>query len=270
MRLWVQIVLVILTTAAIGTWSLVFDTTPDGVLDVYVLDVGQGDSIYIRTPSGNDMIIDGGPGSRVMRELSSVMPRTDRSIDVMLVTHPHYDHMAGLVPVLEEYDVDFVVEGGGVSDEEVYKNFIAAIGDTERRVLDAGDIVHIDEGVTFEVYLSTEEEDDSIVGKLIYGDTSLFLTGDAEKIHEARLLRSGVDLASDVLKVPHHGSKYSSTKAFIKAVNPWLAVIPVGKNYYDHPHEETLKRYEGIEVMRTDEEGTIHIRSDGERFSVVR
>lgn len=274
MSLWKQLTLLVLVTITFGVWSLVFQYSKDGFLHIYTLDVGQGDAIFIETPTGRQMLIDGGPGKGVLRSLQAVMPRSDRSIDVVMLTHPHYDHVAGLVPILDVYDVDLIVEGGGVSDSEVYKTFrtYRDTEDAEKVVLHAGDRLVLDDGVYFDTFLPEvggdfeNPNDTTIVGKLVFGDVSILFTGDAEKRIEARLLQSEVPLIADVLKVPHHGSRFSSNASFLSSVLPAISVISVGKNNYTHPHPEALGRLANVggKIFRTDEQGTVHLVSDGE------
>lgn len=276
MRLFQQILIVVLATAAIGTWSLVFSSQQDGLLHVYVLDVGQGDAIFIETPDGNQILIDGGPGNKVLSSLDKVMPRADQSIDMVILTHPDYDHVAGLIPVLEKYEVGMIVEGGGISDSDIYSNFVESRNEEVKAVtlLKSGDRIILSEDAWIDILLpekvttDTTSNEGTIIGKLVYGESSLLLTGDAEKSNEARLLQSGMDLESTVLKVPHHGSKNASSNAFLAAVKPKFSLISVGKNNYRHPTVEVLSRITDIEslIYRTDIEGTIHLVSDGKDF----
>lgn len=276
MKLWQQILIVILATATIGTWSLVLDSTKDGLLHVYALDVGQGDAIFIQSQAGTQILIDGGPGNKILSSLNKVMPRADNTIDMVILTHPDYDHIAGLLPVLEKYEVGIIAESGGVSDSDIYQEFIKLRDEEvdEVTLLKSGDRIVLDEETRLDVILPEKgvvhkkSNEGVIVAKLLYGDVSLLLTGDAERSTEARLLQSEFPLASTVLKVPHHGSRFSSTNALLAAVRPKFSLVSVGKNNYGHPSPEALERIEDVEslIYRTDQEGTIHLVSDGSHF----
>ena len=233
-----------LALVAFVVWSAVF-CFEQQTLTLAVLDVGQGDAIFIEAPNGNQILIDGGPDKKVLQELARVMPFYDRSIDVVLLTHPQMDHLAGLIDVLARFRVDYAVESGA-------SHTIAEYAAWERAIDKEGD-----------------PNETMVVVRLVYGKTSVLLTGDLTKKGEARMLRSGDEIASDLLKVAHHGSKYSSTAEFLRAVSPTIAAISVGaKNRYGHPTKETLARLAsaGTKVLRTDTDGTVIFESDGMRW----
>jgi len=249
------------------------------MLEVYVLDVGQGDAIYVRTPSGRDMLVDGGRSVSVLRRLSEIMPWDDRFIDVVVATHPDADHIGGLPPVLGRYGIGVFVEpgieSGNFIDDEVHRLLlergVQSILARRGMVIDFGDGALFDilhpEG---DVSNLRDTNDASIVGMMRFGSTSVMLTGDAPQSVERQILSlDGMSLSSEVLKAGHHGSRTSSAEAFVRAVNPRWAVISAGKdNTYHHPHEEAvgLFRRLGIEIVRTDESGTISFISDGSSF----
>lgn len=259
--------------------GLVYDIENQGHLRVYVLDVGQGDAIYMRTPQGNDMLIDGGPSRAVLRELASVMPWYDRTIDVVMASHPDKDHIGGLPDVIERYKVGVYIEPGIESPN--------MIDDEIRRMLDEKDIktikalrgmrINFGDNAYFDIlYPDTDvsglkdTNDASIIGRMQYGSTSMMFTGDASSRIERRLVAEyGVALDSDVLKVGHHGSNTSTDKAFVELVSPDIAVISLGKNNrYGHPKQavlDTLREFDA-NIFRTDEEGTILFVSDGKEF----
>ncbi|MCA9363821.1 MBL fold metallo-hydrolase [Candidatus Kaiserbacteria bacterium] len=255
-----------------------------GLLCVYFLDVGQGDAIFIETPDGHQMLIDGGPGSDVLRELGAVMSFFDRTIDVVLATHPDQDHVGGLVDVLDRYTVGAVLMTENKSDTPVYNRLTEAVSDEGAAVhyARAGDTLVLGEGVAGEVRFEVlypdrdptllESNTSSIVGRLVYGDTEWMLTGDApQAIEEYLVALFGVTLHSDVLKVGHHGSKTATAETFVSAVAPDYAVISAGKNNrYGHPHQEVLDTLEaaGIEIKNTADEGSIKFSSDGAWVSV--
>ncbi len=250
-------------------------------LTVAFLDIGQGDAAYIEAPNGNQMIIDGGPDNHVIDRLKDVMPRGDQRIDAMLATHPHNDHIAGLADILEQYEVGMIIDSGknapGNPVFETYKQDIhseVAEGATYvpaehgmRIVLDKEDGVYFDVLYANASSSSKDLNEASIIGKLAYGSTTVMFTGDAYIDSEAALINwCKACLAADILKVGHHGSKTSTSEAFLDAVHPAYAVISDGKgNTYGHPNKETLDALneKNIKIYRTDEEGTIVFTSDG-------
>jgi competence protein ComEC len=249
------------------------------MLEVYVLDVGQGDAIYVRTPSGRDMLVDGGRSVSVLRRLSEIMPWDDRFIDVVVATHPDADHIGGLPPVLERYGVGVFVEpgieSGNFIDDEVHRLLL------ERGIRSVlarrGMVVDFGDGALFDILYPDgdvsnlrDANDASIVGMVRFGSTSVMLTGDAPQSVERQILSlDGAFLSSEILKAGHHGSRTSSADEFVRAVSPRWAVISAGKdNSYHHPHEEVIGLFRrlGIEIVRTDDSGTISFVSDGSSF----
>jgi competence protein ComEC len=255
-----------------GLWAT---TGPDGRLHVSFLDVGQGDAILIESPAGHQVLVDGGRyPTAVLNELGRHVPFWDHTLDVVVATHPDEDHIAGLVPVLERYQVEMLVTNGAPADNDAaYAALLAtaAARGTQIHVASPGEtlalggatltILHPDDG-----FESDGTNGRSIVARLAYGDLSVLLTGDAEEAAEQWLLRSDVPLASTVLKAGHHGSNGSSSAPFLNAVRPMVAIISAGRdNSFGHPHPDVLARLEaaGAQVLRTDEMGTIALSSDG-------
>lgn len=245
-----------------------------GDLRIWVLDVGQGDAVFIETPHGRQILVDGGPGNAVLTKLGELMPPTDRTLDAIVPTHPDSDHVAGLVSVLARYDVAAVYETGLIKDTRVATALSEGIRDegAQRRLVKAGDAFKVD-GVTFDVLWpdgvldGKTVSDTNRVGIVLlvrYGDTSVLLTADTEVEEEVAYAAQVGDV--DVLKAGHHGSRTSSSRALLSAVSPEVAVISCGaKNSYGHPHEEVLARFAdlGIGTFRTDLQGDILIRSSG-------
>ena len=249
----------------------------DGYLTVAFLDVGQGDAIYVETPDGVQLLIDGGPDGAVLRELGEQMPFWDRTLDVILATHPDKDHIGGLVDVLSRYEVDNIIRTENDSDTAVASAFIFS-SDEERsalRIVKAGEVIVLGASTTLTVYSPTgdvsnwESNTSSIVAKLKYGEIEFMLTGDAPSGIEYYLVDTyGTALESEVLKLGHHGSKTSTSELFLSKVMPKYAVVSAGKdNRYGHPHTEVMNRVErlGIEVLSTAELGAIVFKSDGEK-----
>ncbi len=259
-------------------WYAVFAESRGGELTVAFLDVGQGDAILVDSPTGHQVLIDGGQNKKVLQELSKVMPFYDRSIDVVLATHPDSDHIGGLPDVLERYDVDLVIEPGVVSDSAEYQVFDEAVKNEGAKRIFArrGMKINLGEDVYILILFPNidvdgwDANDASIVAKLVYGDTSYLLTGDSpQKIEKYLVSLDKKNLDVDVLKVGHHGSKTSTSEVLIGFTSPEYAIISSEKdNRYGHPHQEVLdilNKFE-IKILRIDETGTVTIKSDGENI----
>ena len=247
-------------------------------LEFYVLDVGQGDAIFIETPSKNQILIDGGPDRSVLKELGEVMPFWDRTIDLVILTHPNLDHVAGLVEVLKNYKVERLIDTEDnyyLAEYEELKK-IASEKNIKRLIARRGLKVILDPGVELMVLhpdslVGGDPNYNSLIAKLSFGETNFLLTGDAEKGEELKLVANGDDLESEVLKVGHHGSKTSSNPLFLEKVKPQYALISVGRqNRYGHPNNEVLDALAaaGAKIFRTDTDSRLWIHSDGENFTV--
>ncbi len=243
-------------------------------LRVWVFDVGQGDAILMATPTGEQILIDAGPSDAVLAKLGSVLSPLDRSLDAILVTHPHEDHFAGFIEVLRRYDVDAVYETGNEHDvgtQSVFWDEVDREG-ASRTFVRGGVAIALGD-----VTLRVIAPDRSLAGKhlkdpnvasivllVTYGETSILLAGDAPSELEEEILP---DLLGpvDVLKVAHHGSVYSTSQKFLDVTQPRNAIISVGKNSYGHPHPVLLSRLRETEaaVFRTDLDGDILITSFG-------
>ena len=280
----VRYLLLAIGTAAVIIWYAVFQVeAQSGFLRVNFFDVGQGDAIFIESPSGNQILIDGGPDNSVLSKLGETMPFWDRSIDLVILTHPHADHLDGLVEVLKRYDVETVLESGVNHTIPEYaewheflkeKNVKVIIAEAGQRIR-LGSAAYLDVLTPFEDFIGKSPKDihdATIISKLSYGATTLLFTGDAERSLEYQLLYSGADIDADILKVGHHGSKTSSADGFLGAVSPEIAVISAGrKNRYGHPHQDVLDRLRnlGISIFRTDTDGDIEMVSDGNGYRMI-
>ena len=256
-------------------------TRPDGQLHVTALDIGQGDAILVEAPSGTTMLVDGGPDSELtLRRLGANLPFWARRIDVLVVSHPHQDHVAGLVDVLDRFRIGTVIHAAIPFENAAYERLLAdaASGTVAVRAVVAGDTFNLDGSTTVEVLYPSRADaaaplpegdinNGSVVLLVRHGGFSALLTGDAEAPVEAALLARGRVPRVDVLKVGHHGSHSSSTPAFVAAARPSVALISAGEdNEYGHPASETLATLAaqpGIAVHRTDLEGDIEVASDG-------
>lgn len=260
-------------------WSVIFFTNSEkGILKVVMLDVGQGDAFFIESPEGTQILIDGGRGRVVLRELSKVMPFWDRTLDVLVATHPDADHIGGLVYILEGFRVSHVLQTSIENDTPVFRAYSEALEkeNSTRIPPSRGTTITLDDSVVVtvlseEVVAASDTNDASIILRIDYGDTSFLFTGDATKETEKELLQFYSMLDVDVLKVGHHGSDTSTSTEFISATSPEFALISVGKeNSYGHPTDEVLERLTSadVRILRTDLNGTVRLVSDGARVLV--
>lgn len=245
-----------------------------GELVVKFFDVGQGDSALLVTPTGKQILIDGGPDTSALRGLGKSMPFFDRSIDLLVLSHPDLDHIGAFPEVLRRYRVGGVLMTGIDEDKPRYREFLTLMQELDIPLLvaDPGRDIDLGDGVVLDVLwpretlFNTQVEDAneaSVVLKVQYGSSSILFTGDMGEQEEAEVLASGADLSADILKIGHHGSRYSTSTGFLLAVDPKEAVISAGKdNTYGHPHPVILERLRhfGVPVRTTAEEGLIEIR----------
>jgi competence protein ComEC len=269
-----------LAVVALILLGYLFYQEKDANLSVNYLDVGQGDAILIKTPANQKILIDGGPDDLLITKLGRYFNFYDKNIDLMILTHAHSDHLVGLVEVLKRYQVKKILYTGVIQTTPDYLAWLKLIKEKNipLTIAQAGQEYQFIGGVNLIILfpmsdLTNQEFKDlnqsSIVCQLIYGKTKFLFTGDLPAEEEAQLLATGVNLKSDVLKVGHHGSKYSSSFNFLKAVSPSLAVISVGTdNKFGHPNQGTLDRIAGlgIKILRTDQSGDIIIKSDGNKI----
>lgn len=267
---------------AVSVWVFVVAGAPRNYLSVYALNIGQGDAIFVETPQRHQIVIDGGPDARVLSELSAVMPFWDRSIDLIVLTHPQEDHMFGLIEVLRRYDVANVLMTGVNYPTRTYEEFKKAVRAEGAHVViaRAGEKIRFGDGVEMDVLFPeiavagkdapADVNDTSMATRVRFGKKNFLFMGDAGMQEESALVNSGEDIDIDVLKVSHHGSKTSTSQLFLEKTSPALALVSVGaKNKYGHPHPDTLARLAGIPLYRTDTQGRVAVYTDGERISVA-
>jgi competence protein ComEC len=269
-----------LAAAALFVWSVVFAAAETGRLKIYMFDVGQGDAIFIETPDHYQILIDGGPSDRVLELLGRVMPFWDREIDLMVLTHPHADHVTGLIHVLGRYRAGTILESNAHYTTAEYAAWEAA--KKEAGMLSYPAVAGMQIPVGGEVLLDVlapfsdstglhlkNIHDAMVVLQLSYRAFDLLLMGDAEITIERPLIAGRALRDVDVLKIGHHGSKTSTTEGFLHRTLPEYALISVGaKNRYGHPHASVLERLEanGVAVLRTDVLGDLLLESDGTHF----
>jgi competence protein ComEC len=291
------IISAILTGLALLTSFLL--TLPDGKLHVYFCDVGQGDAAYIRMPDGRDLLIDGGPDNKIIGCLGRHMPFWDRQLDIVVASHLQKDHIGGLIEVLRRYRVKHVVGSGLTNPEaeidDTLYNAVASSG-AQKHVVRQDDqfaagsvrlrvVWPSDEQVAQMTLTSSpgsgtsvpgagtaDPNDGSVVLLLSYGTFDVLFPGDADNRTNHRFITEHIGQdPTEVLKVPHHGSKNGMNEAFLDWLKPEEAVISVGKNTYGHPSDEAmdlLKKHDVI-VHRTDTAGDIEIATDGMTWKVI-
>jgi len=267
--------------------ALTAASMPDGQLHLIALDVGQGDAILVMTPSGATMLIDGGPDpDLLLRRLGERLPWWHRRIDILILTHPHQDHVAGLVAALEQYEVGLILDTGRDYANPTYPRFLAlARSEPGGRLATArtGQHLRLDARTTLTLLYPTPDDvaaplpegdinNASVVGLLRFGRFTALLTGDAHIPVEEMLAARGLLTRIDVLKVGHHGSRSSTGPILLDTTQPRVAIISCGiGNAFGHPHQETLDHLHampGLRLHRTDLEGTIEVVTDGLRYQV--
>ena len=240
------------------------------------LDVGQGDAILIQTAEFHQILIDAGIGSQVVDKLGKNMDFFDRSIDLFVLSHPDRDHFAGILDTMQKYKIERILMTGVTSTDFMYKEFLEQAKTTGAQIdfANADQDVQIGPGLFLDVLYPlkgqnligqtpSDKNNTSTMVRLIQknGDqvrSIALLNGDAEFPEEFEVLAAGEDVTADILKLGHHGSKFATSDGFLKAVSPKTVVASVGAdNKYGHPNPETLERVKGLEIRRTDKEGTI-------------
>jgi competence protein ComEC len=251
-------------------------------LQVAFMDIGQGDSILLTTPHHKHILIDGGPDTTVLTRLGEEMRFYDHDIDLMIASHNHSDHIAGLNEALRRYNVKQMWISGAIHTTNEYIEMLQEIKNhgVPTEVVWKGKTADID-GVHLEVLHPLEskqgsqpedQHDATIVAMATYGQKKILLTGDINEGHEQAIIGSGAALEADILKVPHHGSKSGLALNFLNAINPQYAIIQSGRdNSFGHPAQSILDKLasKGVTVFRNDTQGTILAITNGQMLSVT-
>jgi len=268
-KYWLFLFVFLLLIANIFVFYLDWQNSHRG-LTFAMLDVGQGDALFIESPTGTQILIDGGPPRKILNQLSRIMSPFDRNIDAFIITNPDADHISGFLNVLKIYKVDKIFEPGTLTDSKIYQNLKDKI--KKDNIIDIlakrGMRLNIGGGAVIDILFPDRDvsswttNDGSIVARLSYGSTSVMLMGDATIKTEKIILKENsiAQLHSTILKVGHHGSRTSTSPEFVKSVSPTYALISDGKNNkYGHPHKETLDTLSlfGAKIFRTDLLGAI-------------
>lgn len=246
-------------------------------LRVIFLDVGQGASQLLISPTGQTMLIDAGNNDQEERMVEYLEQYGVDRLDIVIGTHPDADHIGGLDAVINTVDVGKIYMPKAQANTKTFESLLRSIKNKGLKVTTAKAGLKLDWDEQVDVTMiapvvnGLDNNNMSAVIKVTYGDTSFLLTGDASSASEKEMIGSGVDLQADVLLVGHHGSKSSTTLSFLNQVNPEYAVIQVGDNSYGHPKETILERLrkKNIEVYRNDLQGTVEITSDGLDYQVT-
>jgi beta-lactamase superfamily II metal-dependent hydrolase len=259
-------------TLAVGPVS----STPEQFA-IHFLDVGQGDAIFIQTPDGYEVLIDGGASSAVLQQLSSIQSWSDRDIDIVIATHPDTDHVGGLNDVLDGYEVEMIIQTEADSDSPAAVAFKKAVSAEDAIVhfARAGQHIQVGASTTIEILAPASDTSNwesntaSVIVRVTYGNAAFMLTGDAPAEVEDYLTEVyGNDLRSNVLKLGHHGSKTSTSELFLDTVQPEYAVVSASLgNRYGHPDQSVMQRVfsRDIQTFHTGTDGTVTFYSDGKQ-----
>ena len=264
MKLHIVILVICLAVLDIGAWTAIASESFGNRVELFFLNVGQGDSELIVMPQRVKLLIDAGPDNgRAVQQLDGIVPWHNRYIDLVMISHAELDHFGGLLDVLRRYTVGAVLYNGQGNDSQSFKELAALV--REKRIpvlrLSEGDRIQYANDVVDILSASGQSRNDGALVAKFTGDgvTALF-TGDISAETEQWLIRNK-QIAADIVKIAHHGSRFSSTEEFLAAVHPRIAVIEVGKNSYGHPTKEALQHIAavGARMFRTDRDGTVRL-----------
>ncbi|HBB03065.1 MAG: beta-lactamase [Candidatus Peregrinibacteria bacterium GW2011_GWF2_38_29] len=260
--------------------AFLLNELPDNRLHIYFLDVGQGDCILIKSPENKTILIDAGPGSSAVKLIGKTLGHLNRKIDLMILSHPHKDHFEGMLEVVKRYEIGKILLPNASSADPLYSTLLNEIKSRkiETAFVPQNSDIDFGAGVFMDFLYSDSTISDkksanesSVIFRLLYGKTSIIFTGDAPIEEEYSALKLNKDFSADLIKIGHHGSKYSTSEEFLYEINSIYAAIQSGaKNRFGHPHKEALDRLEkrNVQIFRNDFSGTLEFISDGETISI--
>jgi len=276
---WIILLILFFVIFDIFIWWQIFFAGPNKNLELYFLDVGQGDSELAVLPGNVKVLIDAGPDNKIIGNLSSIFSSTDRYIDLAIISHSQLDHFGGLIDVMKRYQIGAFIFNGrrgetaafGELEKTIKENKIPVVvlgeSDKIKYQNDILDIISPPENLLS----NAELNDTTLVMRLLSQGVKVLFTGDIDSKIEESLVRK-YDLGVDVLKISHHGSKFSSSEDFLKAVSPKISIIEVGKNSYGHPTEQALNRLAsvGSQIFRTDRNGTVKLTLENGKINIFK
>lgn len=278
-----RIILAIATLSVLFFLNFVSANKNSDKLRVSFFDVGQGDSIFIQTPNKKDILIDGGPNNAVIKKLGKAMPFWDKTIDLIIITHPHSDHISGLIEIIKKYEIKEIFYTGVLYNSETYAELLRQIKQNKIKLIEINQQqeLTLDKNLKLKILFPNENlreknienlNNTSMVVKLIYDENSFLFAADAEYEVEQILLENNTDIKADLLKVGHQGASDSSSLKFLQKVSPQIAIISVGENNkFGHPSLRVIRRLEklGAKVFRSDQNGDIKIIANGKNYKIL-
>jgi len=262
-----SIIFILILVNSFIWWEILF-FGPSQNTEIYALDVGQGDSELVVLPGSVKILIDGGPNNKILSQLNQIFRPTDRYVDLVIMSHPQTDHFIGLIDVLKRYKVGAFISSGKSGPAQSFEDLVKTINGNRipAVVLGEGDKIKYAENrldilsPSQALLQSAEPNDWALVMKLISNGAKTLFTGDIDEKIE-KTLAQRYDLDVDILKVSHHGSKFSSSEDFLKTATPKIALIEVGKNSYGHPTPQVLNQLASIgsQIFRTYKDGMIKL-----------
>jgi Predicted hydrolase (metallo-beta-lactamase superfamily) len=251
-------------------------TSTENTMKVSYIDVGQGDSILVQV-NGKTLLIDAGPNDSTDKLMSYLNKQNIKKLDFIVATHPHEDHIGAMDTVIKKYNIGEFYAPKKMTTTKTFENMITALKSKNIKINTAAAGVSLDLGKNVKCEMIAPNGKDyenlnnySAVIKITYGNSKFLFMGDTEKLSEKEILNKNYDISCDVLKLGHHGSSSSSSKAFLDKTAPKIAIVSCGKNNdYGHPHKETLEEMKkrNVQVYRTDIDGSIVLISDGKKIS---